>query len=114
MVRYRREWNIHRRRPVHECNGPECRLSGWCDVRLDTDVPRDWPLVECPQLHPEIVWMLPVVQRLAVVALATLEQERISARRDGPRIEAQHGSGLEAPAGELVARHEHSPVERTR
>src|SRR5512136_2586360 len=113
-MRDRSERDIHRRGTVHKRDWSKRWLSGRRDVRRDANALRDWPLVECAEFHPEVMRMLAIVERLAVIALSTLQKQRIAARRDGPWVETQHCSSLEAPTGELVTRHEHSPIERAR
>ena len=60
------------------------------------------------------MWMLPIVQRLPAECLTALREERITAIRDSRGIEAQHRAGLETSAREIMACHEHAPIERTK
>ena len=57
--------------------------------------------------------MLPIVERLTAIRFAALQYQRISPIRHRRRVEAQHGTRLKTSAGEVVARHEHAPIERT-
>src|SRR6266699_7219985 len=56
--------------------------------------------------------MLTIVEWLAVVALAGLEQQRIALVGHGRGIEAQHRSCLKPAAQQVTACHQHRPVER--
>src|SRR5438552_2779568 len=111
MVTDRRGWQVHRRRTVHEGDGAERRLARWCSVQHDADGLRRRPLIEEPELHEKVVWMLTVVDRHALVRLTTLEQERIAAWRDGRGVQAQHRPRLETTTLQLVTRHEHAPIQ---
>src|SRR6185369_1577931 len=48
-----------------------------------------------------------------VERLARLEQQRVAARSDTRRVEAEHGARLKPAAGQRVRCHEHSPIQRS-
>jgi hypothetical protein len=62
---------------MHERDGSERGLARGSGIHFESDALGDRPLIHGTELHPEIVRMLPIVQRLTVVALAGLEQQRI-------------------------------------
>src|SRR5215216_3039973 len=97
---------------MHECDGTECWLSGWCCVNAPRQSLVDFALVQRTQLHPEVVRMLAIVQRLTLVRLSSLQEQWIAAFGDGQRIEAEHRPSLEATASEVASSHQHSPVQR--
>src|SRR5690242_13535900 len=69
--------------------------------------------VDRRQLHEEIVRVLSIMQRLAVIGLARLEQQRVASRPDGPWLGAHHAPELEATAADIATGHEHCPVDAT-
>src|SRR5919198_1801630 len=97
---------------MHERDRAEGRLAGGGEVELDAKTRRERAFVHRGQLHPEIMRMLAVNERLALVALAALQQQRIAAVGDGCRIQAEHRSSLHPPTEDVTTRHHHRPVER--
>ena len=55
--------------------------------------------------------MLPVVECLAPKALSALEEQRVATGGDADGVETQHGARLKPATGQLVAGHEHAPVQ---
>ena len=55
--------------------------------------------------------MLPVVQGLALVGLAGLEQQGIALRADGQRLCTGHRVQMQRAATQLPHRHQHPPVD---
>ena len=55
-------------------NGTDRRLSDRRDVKREREILRDGMLVKRCELHEQVVRMLAIVQRLAVVALPRLQQ----------------------------------------
>src|SRR5256885_14418683 len=63
---------------VRKGNRADCGFANRRDVERQREIVRDGMLVERGDLHEEIVRMLPIVERRATVALARLQQQRIS------------------------------------
>ena len=55
--------------------------------------------------------MLAIPNGPSLILLAALQQERISPPGDANRVEAEHRAGLKPAAAQVVAGHQHSPVE---
>src|SRR5207247_487931 len=80
--------NVHRRRAMHEGDGTEGRLPRRRGVRRHADAARERSFIHHGQLHPEIMGVLAVVQWLAAIAFAALEQQRIAPAGYGRGVQA--------------------------
>src|SRR4051812_47305188 len=70
-------WVVHRGGAMHKGYRAESGLTGRGRVETPRQRFGDGVLVQRAQLHPEIVRMLPVVQRLTFEALAALKKQRV-------------------------------------
>src|SRR6185369_7667022 len=73
VMRQRRRRVLRSRRTVHERIWSKCRLSGITSVNKPARTLTNRNRVSSTQLHEQIVWMLPIDQRLAFVRLTSLE-----------------------------------------
>ena len=67
-------------------------------------------IVECCELHEQVVGMLSVGDGEAERGLTLLEKERVLPSRDGRRFQAKHGSNGEDASPESALSHRHQPV----
>jgi len=111
VVHDRRERIVHRRRAMRERDRPHRRLADGRRVQRDADAIGDRALEESGELHDEIVRVLSVVQRLALVRLSGLEEQGITLTAQRPRLGAAHRAELELARRGLPRRHEHRPVQ---
>src|SRR5260221_2881814 len=64
------------------------------------------------QFHPQIMWVLPVYQRLTFVGFAGLEKQWRASGRKGERLKAEHAAKLECARTDFAKGHRHEPVRR--
>jgi hypothetical protein len=108
----RRGGVLEGRRPVHERDRAERRITNRCAGERQRVAPADRLAPRDRRLHQKIMRMLPVDQRQAVERLADLEDLAIPIVTNGQRIEAEHQAELQRAAGGWSAQHAHPPVLR--
>src|SRR5258706_8307101 len=95
---------------MHECRWAQRRLARIAEVREpgSTFAERDGVLRR--QLHPEIVWMLPINYWLAFEGLARLEKQRRASARKGEGLKTKHRSQLQRAGSDAPEGNWHEPV----
>src|SRR6185503_4040029 len=73
VMRQRRRRVLRSGSAVHECSWSKRRFSGITSVNKPARTLTNRNLVSSTQFHEQIVWMLPIDQRLAFVRLTSLE-----------------------------------------
>ena len=113
VVTQRREGIALGRGTVLERRGPERGLAHRGEIQQGREICGDGPLPQRRQFDPQVVRVLAVVQRGALVRLARLQEQRVPLGADGPGIGARHGAQRDPPAGstEGPLRREHAPVD---
>ena len=99
VVTQRREGIALGRGTVLERRGPERGLAHGGEVQQGREICGDGPLPQRRQFDPQVVRVLAVVQRGALVRLARLQEQRVPLGADGPGIGARHGAQRDPPAG---------------
>ena len=98
MMGDRRQRIVRRGWAVREGHGAYRRLADRREVEREPKIPGHRPLVEGRELHEQIVRVLVIVQRDALVGLPRLHQQRVAPAADGPRLGAEHRPELELTA----------------
>src|SRR6185436_18784292 len=95
---------------MHESNRAERGFAGITKVCKPGGSVTNRHRVGSGQLHEEIVRMLRVNTRPALVGFSGLKQEWRTSRRKSKRLQAKHTAQLECARTHLPKRHWHKPV----
>src|SRR5678815_1408774 len=110
MVRNRRQRIRNRRRPMRERGRTKRRFSRRSHIDLPSSGGGQRAVVLGGQFHEQVVWMLPVMDGVAVTYLAGREQIRITTPANRPRLRTQHGAERELTGSEGTLCGPHGPV----
>src|SRR5438132_3385570 len=104
---------IHGGGTMHKGRRTERRFTGITEIEIRTEIVIEFPREAEREFVEEIVWMLPVMQWLAVPRFATLKEKRITASLFGERIQTHHQTRTElGRVGERMGIHCHEPIRR--
>jgi hypothetical protein len=107
----RRQRIISRGRPVRESHRAQRRLADRGEVEREPEIASHRAFIEYRELHEEIVGVLAIMQRRALVGLPRLHQQWVAPAADGPRLGAEHRPQLELTAAQRPACSRHSPID---
>src|SRR6266403_500517 len=94
VMRKRSRWILRCRSAVHEGRRSQRRLARIAKVREPGSTFAERYCILRRQLHPEIMWMLPINYWLAFVSLAGLEQQRRASPSEREWLQTKHPAKL--------------------
>src|SRR6266496_4154934 len=97
---------------MHECRRSERRLTRITEVGKPSAALSQSHRVLRRQLHPQIMRMLSIDERLAPESFPSLKEQRRTATRKREWLKAEHPAQLQGPFAELVKSHRHKPISR--
>src|SRR3989442_1201801 len=104
------EWIGQSRPPVGIGDGAEGWFADWSAIARPVQRALQRRIIGRRELHPEIVWVLSIVNPLAVAPFAAGEQIGIPARANGPGFRAEHTVDHHVTLAGLSVCHAHDPV----
>src|SRR5205814_9412630 len=98
---------------MHESGRTERRFARITEINIGAEIVIEFLREAEREFVEEIVWMLPVMQWLAVPRFATLKEKRITASLFGERIQTHHQTRTElCRVGARMGIHRHEPLRR--
>src|SRR2546428_6373654 len=97
---------------MHESRRSERRLTRITEVGKPSTALSKSHRVLRRQLHPKIMRMLSIDERLALESFPGLKEQRRAATRKCEWLKAEHPAQLHGPFPEFVKSHRHKPISR--
>src|ERR1700761_4551242 len=90
--------------------GTHSRIADGRCIKREQTVCSQAQIIECRQLHDEVMRMLSVIDWLAKSRFSLLKKQRIEAIGDSCRLQAEHGAESKLASPDLALRHGHKPI----